>query len=277
MTLVVGEALSSGPVLAADSMLTFEHGNTSDLLGGALKVVIVDPHAAIAFSGKAALAVSAIRTAASSDPGDRRAILAAASADADVHFLLAEIGSETITRITDGTTIEHSAVRAWIGDRQAFSRFQKLAAEAPPINAPPGLDSLVERAQLMNAMRQLVDEGHPTVGGVATFVISEPGGFRYSCAVEAVAGGRQVIPPDRWTTVQFGQGAAAGSYTETILTPSGSGVGAVGVHLSEAHAGALFWPLRFDQPVQYRDVGVEQMISSIQSDHGLSLDGPRLG
>ena len=128
----------------------------------------------------------------------------------------------------------------------------------------------------MQAMRQLVDQGHPTVGGVATYVLSEAGGFRYSCAIEAVAGGSQVIPSGRWTNIQFGQGPAAGSYTETILTSSTPGVGAMGLHLREARAGALFWPLEYDQPVQYREVDVDQMISSIRSDHGLELDGPRL-
>ena len=98
MTLVVGEQLGSGPVLAADSMLTFEHGETSDLLSGALKIVIVDPGTAIAFAGRAAHAVSAIRRAAASEPRDRSAVLAEATADTEASFLLAEIGSTAIQR-----------------------------------------------------------------------------------------------------------------------------------------------------------------------------------
>jgi hypothetical protein len=110
---------------------------------------------------------------------------------------------------------------------------------------------------------------------VACFPIG--GGFGYSCSFRATAGGSQSIPSGVSTPLQFGQGAAAGSYSEAILAPTRPGVGALGIHIREIRRGVLFWPARFRRPINYLNCDQAEFSARVQADYGVEISAPILG
>jgi len=126
---------------------------------------------------------------------------------------------------------------------------------------------------MSQAMEDVIaDPSVPSVDGFSTHVKGDDErGFRYQARAAQFGGLPQTIPPGVETPLRFGKPASAGGYGYTYCIPD-PGVGAVGIHFPQGRLGALFHPLVADEPIQYRDVDQDDVVSAVEKDHGIRLN-----
>lgn len=244
MTLVVGRFTEAGLTLHSDIELTQpDAAHAHDLFGGELKLVATHSRIALGLAGSQTLARQLIRKAAATSDTDEVLELARqATSTGSLEALDATLQPDRLFRCREGSVEVYAEGQSWIGDQLAFAGYQEISAQLRAVH-DFDVSSL--------AIRQIVRERlFPGVGGLVISLITDTDGFKYSPAIEAHAGtiSPQSIPSHQWTTVQFGQGPAAGSYTCAICTPDEPGIGAVGIYVYEANGGAIYWPAQFDEP-----------------------------
>jgi hypothetical protein len=198
-----------------------------------------------------------------------------------VDFVVASMAPmPSIASIREGTKHLPAGGRCWIGDPAGYEVFQRtyFASTSGTSSTVPGsrVEPRVEcQLRLLEAMRAVIDdELVPTVGDAVVAVFPHRGGFRYSCGIEAHTGGEQLIPSGVSTPVQFGQGPAAGSFTQSILAPVDAGVGAIAIYIREARRGALYWPVRTSEPIVFGAPTQLAFAEEISRRYGIRLVAP---
>jgi hypothetical protein len=149
MTLVVAHRIPRGVHIASDMRIS--DPGTANLVPGytsaVLKAVIVDPQICLAYAGRVAPAISAIRRVAIAAPivdADEIAQMLLAAhqrANGQTEFLLTTLNPVRLTRIADNS-VERDLPSAWLGDFEAFQLFQESYVGGKVILEPNQADEM---------------------------------------------------------------------------------------------------------------------------------------
>lgn len=290
VTLIVARKIEAEIRIISDSKITNYEALLRSQLQGVLKCIIVSPTCCVSYAGEVWHAEQALTAVLENPQWSREKVIdyllgkhieLACKADFLVAF---SDGTAIIDRIANGI-LETDLPSAWIGDQTAFSAFQAhFHAKAPPpqntVHWGASLESeLVQIAERMsNAFNAVVgDSRYPSVDGFAIRVTSQPAkndGFRYLSHMSGT-GFLPVSNTTEPTSLLRTLGAEGGSFSYSILVPSSSGVGAIGIYVLEGCFGVLFFPARQLQWIKetFRDVTCDEFISAVRQKHGIAMDG----
>jgi hypothetical protein len=271
--------------MVGDSQLTWSRsGTTTGFLDGALKVVVLHPNLVVGFAGVSEVAMDWIADlqVRPDVPYLMEELLSSARAatlGGHLELLVAEWRPPRVLRIRSGVVEDRGDLWGWIGDQAAFDAFQREFASARATTQTPAREpaSAVDGNAMVRALQSIAESAHhPAVGGLAVACVPFGDGLGYSRVAGVSSGGGQSVPSGEWTTLQFGQGALAGSCSEVVLTPP-PGLGVIGVHVREIRRGVLLWPSRHRHPIDYFDCDQLEFAARVRDDHGVAISGPLIG
>jgi hypothetical protein len=186
------------------------------------KELLDDPH--LSFSNLQTILIEA----------NRRSIVSGS----DVDFLLINIQTHSIWKITGGHSIKQAGSTSWIGDQTAFAKFQELFHLGPrdfhahygnfPMK-PGGFDVQLSigdeehqeiHRKMTKAFRAIIaDRGSPSVGGFPVTLILKENYARHWAGVMEVAGQPYplIVPSKNWDSLRGEAGTGDFNY-EIIST-----------------------------------------------------------
>jgi hypothetical protein len=191
MSLVVAQATEDGPRIVSDTRVGFPYERRSNFKTGTLKVIVVTRKVAVCFAGDVSICLDGVRGFArrlrEREPlDDAVAVFRELTSDSRRHveFIVANADADSrLTRVRDGR-IERALPAAWIGDQDAFERFQQerhKPIEEPWCKVmdqlPPGAKAI---SRLGRAMEAVIDD--PAIASVDDFcvrVATKEGDFNY--------------------------------------------------------------------------------------------------
>ncbi len=279
MTLIAARVTPRGIWLTSD-MRIIDPGASREagFFDAALKLVLLDPELCIAYAGRQATALAAIRRlhrekASPADAVDH--LLEVHLEDPEVDFLVAALRPRRLIAIKDGGA--EQAETAWLGDPQAFGRYQALFHGDHLLAPSAGLDPLhkadLDIAVAMNdAMQDLVladpgpwspERSYPTVGEASVTVgpRAADGLFGYHRFSNFVASFGMRLPSDASLS-----STERGTFTMSLLTPLEAGVAAIGLYFREGRLGILYAPLitgSGERPERFPTVSLEEFVGEV--------------
>jgi hypothetical protein len=291
MSLIVAELDERGVFMVADLRLVDRlNVRLSNPFTGTLKLVVAHRGMCIGYAGAHDAGTRALRELPVVPDGpfnieqvEDHLLQEHLRCNRSIDFLVSSMApSPSVVTIRDGTKHLPTGGRCWIGDPAGYEVFQR-AYFSSNVNTNP-TQSTTNVAAWMNSRRLLVeamrvavdDDAVPTVGDAVVAVFPDRDGFRYSCAVEAHTGREQSIPSGVWTTVEFGQGAQAGSFTQSVLAPVDAGVGAIAIYIREVQRGALYFPRITNDPIVFGAPTQVAFAEEIGRRYGVRLAAPSL-
>lgn len=291
ISLIVANVTPRGVWLTSEMRVTDESAatNVPGFLGAVLKLILVSPTLCIGYAGTVGAALAAIRHAASEQMAPAAAaehLLSVHLENPTVDFVVASLQPSVLVEIKDG----HAARResAWLGDPEAFNRYQTLYHGEHFLPPGEGLDpeykaDLDIAVKMNDAMQDLVlanpepdgpGASHALVGEASVTVGPrvEDGLFEYHIyynysgpfASGGASGGRLMSTEH-------------GSFTISFLVPEEPGIGAIGIHFPEGRLGVLYAPLmtkRPDRADRFHPVTVYEFADNVKARYGVSLRGP---
>jgi hypothetical protein len=291
VTIVVARRSESGRVrVIADLRVTDCNEIRSGFPIGVLKNVICSRDVVVAFSGDVAAATYTLRQLPRPlvAAADLVPVLAESSAAhggrLGVEYLVAAT-DEGIWRVRAGA-VEEGLRAAWIGDKEAFTVYQRgyLERPVPPVLHAPGVspagplpvsaEELEESIRMANGVLELTEYPVPSVGEAFVTASSTRDGLRYEQQAFLAADHEQVITPEQgWVNADWGT-VANGGFGFSLLVPDEPGVG---LYFPHPALGLLYHPLAHGEPFVYRGVTDAEFRASVLGDHGVSVSGPVLG
>jgi hypothetical protein len=282
MTLIVAAATEKGPRVLSDTHVLPSFGATPTYRTNALKAVILSPDTCVCFAGEVAAGLTGVRQASRHiEDGDTPAEVVAAlqrvidETQRDVEFLVARCGGDWQLARVRGDGAETDLMNAWIGDREAFERFQEARhAYTPPSYAKDLSSAIVTDLQLREGMTAVLEE--PQLPSVADFLVSVaclPDGFNYLDSMFTM-NGRDVtitIPSGQSVPIPWSTSVADGSYTVSIVAPADPGIPALALLFPFAQFALLFLPLRFDEVQVITGFRPEQFVDRVREDFGITM------
>jgi hypothetical protein len=286
VTLVIARYSALGLRILSDLRVSHPEERRNGLPHGVLKAVVINRDVCACFSGSVGLGAPAIAELARE--GTAITVEAAVAALHEAHqrnvggseFLVARCDPPQIWKIANGRVAGNEPA-AWIGDYQAFARFQALYTGDPlSFQLPPEFDPdghLRDATQLMDAFRLVVaDPALDTVGDARVVVKGEEEGFAYLPYLELDNG---LDPPaitaeagQEVSLIQVGS-AAIGAFAYSVLVPTARGIGLVAVHVHQASLGFVYYPAASEDAIIYRSVTQPQFIERVAADWGLEITG----
>lgn len=197
-----------------------------------------------------------------------------------VEFILAVEGEEwQLARIHSGH-VEKGLNSAWIGDPEAFERFQRARHAPNPFlgiieeKVGPGASRLM---RLGTAMEAVISD--PTIASVDHFCVRvalQPDGFQYLSAFFIYVESDIQMQAGDDLINQMAQSVAEGGYTVTIVEPSEPGTPALGLSFPRARLGIIFLPLAYDNAQVLHNVSPNAFASVVQERFGVEMKDPPL-
>ena len=300
MTLAVARRVGKSVTLAADWRLRppkgFEHRVPRDQ-DGALKVVILHPHLAVAYAGGHISALDALRAFADLGPlqdvddivpdmVEHLQDVSGRATDDRADFLLGLAGeSPRIARIRDGEVLWPTD-GAQIGDSEAVEAF--LAAEhVDPVRdrlfgegfEPEARDELKAR-YAKTVVSRIIETGvgGPTIGGPVVEASIRDGRFRYGGVIGKMSTQPQIIVGDPEKVPEAERKNAemrridGGSVDWEICAPKQAGVGALGLYFTQPRLGIFAYPMRHDELVTYSKVQRQEFATRVAAEYQIELD-----
>jgi len=294
---VVARIVNNDLFLVGDSRLTNMDGTVINPLKGTLKIQLLNSELCLAFAGEISLTgmeelqkLTQHCTGFSHQEVTKELLNFNMRIGAPLDFIVASLlPYPNLCKISEGN-ISPNLQTAWIGDVEAFSKYQKQYHQP---NSSLGHDDNSDRyklwiikqpdhegvdqdvfSRMCDAMRSVIYEsGIPTVGDYLIPVTTTPVGFNYMNYLDIDA------PPmglsAGWNTVQFGT-AGEGGHAIVSLSPLLPGVNAFGIHYLQGNFGALFAPEANFTPLMFRGVDRNQFIEKIKVLYGIELYGPEI-
>lgn len=287
MTLTVARVTPRGVWLTSDMRITDPSAvKTPGFLGAALKLVLLSPTFCVGYSGRVSSAIPAIKEVLDQDMPPNRAtelLLRIHREDPGVDFVAARIDPSALVAIKDGCATLGEA--AWIGDPDAFNRYQELFHHdqfATPSDGldPTFADDLRIAVPMNDAMQDLVlaspeldapEEWESPVGEASVTVGPRAsdgllGYHRYQSWSAPAAPNRPVGAPMISTE--------EGTLTLCFLAPVEPGVGAVGIYFPEGQLGVLYAPLIAKGGTdRFRGVSISEFAELVENRYGVVLEG----
>lgn len=270
-----------------------------------LKNIILDNDTLVAYAGNAELAAHTIQESRHLRGSQLVTALCessrvAGTGEQGVEYLLAEVALGIRRIRPDGAEAPTRA--SWIGNRDVFECYQQhyhsverpfllraaeqderlaeLFPDTPDTEAFLKMDEAIgalDSARMIPAELMSVDSlpELETVGEAFVTAFSKDG-FQYLQQVVAVTGRDTVISGTEPQPILMGD-VGDGAFSLALLTPVASGAGLVGLYFAFGRCGILYHPLFRLAPVIYVDTSQDEFIAAVAEDHGVVLDGPKLG
>jgi hypothetical protein len=289
VTLIVANITPRGIWLTSDMRITDRSAaNARGFFGAALKLVLVSPTLCIGYAGTLRAALAGIRAVAYDAMTPAAAtehLLGIHLADSAVDFLVASLQPPTLLEIKNGRALQRQS--AWLGDQNAFSRYQEFYHGEhflpPAVGLDPDYTADLDVAVMMNdAMQDLVlADGELDGPGASDALVGEAsvtvgprgedGLFNYHLYVS----NRGPFAASRPAGESL-MSTELGSFTISMLAPAEPGVGAVGIYFAEGRLGILYAPLLTlapDQPDRFQDCTVHEFVDKVMARYGIALRG----
>ncbi len=287
MTLIVARVSPRGVWLTSDMRITDRSAaKIPGFIGAALKLILLSPTLCIGYSGRVASAIPAIKEVfdeGMTATGAAEFLLEIHRGDPEVEFVVASFDPNALLVVKDGRSTEATA--AWLGDPNAFNRYQELyhgdqfatpSADLDPTYA----DDLSVAVPMNDAMQDLVlaspeftapgewkspvGEASVTVGPRATDGLL--GYHRYQSWSAPVAPDRPAGAP--WVSTE------EGTLTLCFLAPLEPGVSAVGIYFPEGRLGVLYAPLTAEGGTdRFPGVSIAEFAELVKNRYGVALEG----
>jgi hypothetical protein len=198
-----------------------------------------------------------------------------------VEFIVAVDRSDWSLNRIRGGQIERDMNSAWIGDHDAFERFQRLR------NAPHPFDgvirdklgpSAVALLRLGTAMEGVInDPGIETVDHFCVRVSRQwDGGFQYLASIFIYVGRDIELQPGDELVNKMAQSVAEGGYAVSIVEPRDTGTPALGLSFPRARLGMIFLPLEYDHAQVLHDVSLNGFARVVHERFGVAMKDPPL-
>jgi hypothetical protein len=268
MTLVIARVIVDEIRIVSDTKVTnqsIRSGRLTDIL----KAVVLSPDLCICFVGTVKSAHHAILGLYQKNKPNR---------DLDLEQILDHLSTEnrhddgvafivsslvpvpSIYRIRNGE-IERDLSNAWIGDKNAFSRFQSVYHSLPPTIAsrlPDDAEPFDEGYKMNDAFAVIMEDCEfNTIGGLQLSITSKPPGnqgFTY--------------------LAQSLSDHVNGEFSYSVFVPKMSGVGAIGLYFYQGSFGYLLHPAESLEPITIRSSNAKQFLNTIENKYQLTLWGP---
>ena len=289
MTLIVARMTPKGIWLTSDMRVTDPSAaNAPGFLNAALKLILVSPTLCIGYAGRVAAALAAIQRVDAEEMAPDAAVdylLGIHLNDPTVDFVVASVHPSVLVGIKNGQAADGQV--AWLGDPDAFDRYQELYHGEhflpPSEGLDPGHKSDLDIAVRMNdAMQDLVlASSEPDGPGASNAMVGEAsvtvgpriedGLLKYHLYSNYSAPLASEIPSSEPLT-----STERGSFTISFLAPEQPGIGAIGLNFPEGQLGILYAPLmteRAEQPDRFHPVSIDQFADQVKARYGVSLRG----
>ena len=285
MSLVVAEATSDGARIVSDTRV-LHPGRPLAYKTGTLKAVVLRRDLTVCFTGEVEAGLGAIRQIAGDlyggeDVEGLLSTLQGQSKQRTVEFLVAADGEGwQLTRIRDGV-IERGLESTWIGDQEAFERFQSTRLSAPEPFAEaleaglgPGPKSMMRLGNAMNAV--IADSTIESVDHFCVRVARGKDGFEYLAYVFVFVGRDFELSDGDELISKMAQPVEEGGFAVTVVEPAHPGTPALGLSFPRAHLGMLFLPLEYDQAQVIEDVSPNDYARVVQERFGVAMKDPSM-
>jgi hypothetical protein len=287
MSLVVAEATPEGARIVSDTRVSYP-GLPLAYKTGTLKTVVLRPDIAVSFAGDVEAGLGAIRQVANDLRGGSKVEAAlstlqnqTAGVPDGADFIVAVDGQDwQLSRIRGGH-IERGLTSAWIGDQQAFERFQRARHESSsPFRdvvekgLAAGSRSILRLGDAMNAVI-----GDPTIATVDHFcvrVARQDIGFQYLASIFIFVERDVEVHPGDDLVNRMAQPVEEGGYAVAIVEPANPGTPALGLSFPRARLGMVFLPLLYDEAQVVRDVSPNDFARVVQERFGVAMKDPSL-
>lgn len=287
MSLVVAEATANGPVIVSDTRVLYR-SRPSAYKTGTLKTVVLRRDVAVSFAGDVETGLGTIREIGTDVRQGKtpEAVISRLQDQTEsehevVEFIVAVDGTDwQLTRIRNGQ-VESGLKSTWIGDHDAFERFQRLRIAPDPfedvIKETVGPGAVVHM-RLAKAMEALIND--PSIETVDHFCVrvarQHDGGLQYMASIFIYVGRDIELQPGDDLINRMAQSVAEGGYSASIVEPAEPGTPALGLSFPRARLGMIFLPLEYDQAQVLHDVSPNDFARAVQGRFGVAMKDPTL-
>ena len=273
LTLVVARVFNEKIVIFADTKVSDPSNSKRSPLQGVLKIVILNPHLAIAYAGVIDYAEAAIKNLLFIEPmpiGHVLSVLEEASetANKQVDFIVASLqGGPALYKISDGRT-SGKLPSAWLGNHAAFEPYQREYASAPETTEIP--------YRMRDAFISVLSSGSiDDVGGFPISVHVHPGltspMLVYHMSLTFHNPEEFSVGSD-WVPMPLGT-VERGSFCLSQLRTVNLSRHGVALHFFPGNFGILFCPQISFAPIQFKDVTAIEFSQRLKKEYGLTLEG----
>lgn len=277
MTTVLARKFKGGSItILCDTMISMGGGGRDDRIPGQLKAVVVRSDVSIAFAGRFAPAIDAIRFAAAElergaglDEIYRH--LSHASCDDSCEFIVASHrGAAELRKIHSGRLAGDQPFH-WLGDPSPLRAIEALKAKRgstiflgdglPDGCDPEAHDFSGDFISLFAARPSF----NSTVGGLPIVLHAYPEGHEYGNYAASYAPGPITVggPPHPEALAPGGD-----VYSCNILGFAPPGIGMLAAYLPEARAGYIYAPLQQDEVAVLRSVSMQEVVDALKRQSG---------
>ena len=288
MSLVVAQVTEDGPRIVSDTRVGFDDARRPTFKTGTLKAIIVARKVTICFAGDVAIGLDGVRRFARrlrvrESLDDLLLDLRNLTSDSRRHveFIVAsaEAGSVLI-RVRDGE-IERNLHSAWIGDHDAFERFQEQRHKPIDSVRLKMMDQLPAGAKVMltlgDALQAVIAD--PTIPSVDDFCVrtaAKQGEFNYLGETFIHVGRDITVGPGDNLIAKMAQPVEEGGYAVSVVEPAEPGTPALGLNFPRARLGMVYLPLEYDQAQVLQDVSPNDFARVVLDRFGVALSDPLL-
>jgi hypothetical protein len=289
MSLLVAFKTDDNVLIVSDTRITPLDGRRSSFTNDSLKVVVLNTKIVVGFAGSIVIGLCGIRECASllREGHTGETLLAAlqqltAKERSAVDFLVAHAGEGfQLARIRDGV-IERELPAAWIGDSEAYNRFQEVRLTSDPgeeLHRPNLTTTQFELQRMRRAMRAVIED--PSIGSVGSFCVSvvydkNKNGFDYLGGTFIYVGRDVQIRYGENLINRMAQPIEEGGYAVSLVRPTHSGTPAFGLSFPRARLGMIYLPLQFDGAQVLHDLSPNDFARVVLERLGVEMEEPLL-
>jgi hypothetical protein len=287
MSLVVAQATENGPRIVSDTRVTFEWKRPT-FKTGTLKAIVLSPTVTICFAGDVLAGLEGVRDFARALtetnkfdellPNLQKRTVAG---QRRVEFILASVAAgSSITRIRDAE-IERKLDSAWIGDHDAFERFQEERQKPLKEFQLEMMNQLPASGRVMmalgNAMQAVIaDPRIPSVDDFCVRIAAKDGEFNYLEQMFIHVGRDITVKAGDDLVSKMAQPIQEGGYAVSVVEPAKPGTPALGLNFPRARIGLVYLPLQYDEAQVIEDVSPNEFSQVVQNRFGVALRAPML-
>jgi hypothetical protein len=287
MSLVVAQATENGSRIVSDTRVTFEWKRPT-FKTGTLKAIVLSPTVTICFAGDVLAGLEGVRDFArglteTNKFDELLPNLQKRTVDRQrrVEFIVASVAAgSSITRIRDAE-IELKLDSAWIGDHDAFERFQEERHKPLKGFQLEMMNQLPPSGRVMmalgNAMQAVIaDSRIPSVDDFCVRIVAKDGEFNYLEQMFIHVGRNITVKAGDDLVSKMAQPIQEGGYAVSVVEPAKPGTPALGLNFPRARIGLVYLPLQYDEAQVIEDVSPNEFSQVVLNRFGVALRAPML-
>jgi hypothetical protein len=287
MSLIVAQVTDAGPRVVSDTRVLLADGRRPSFRNDTLKAVIIRRDIAVCFAGDVALGLASIRSLAQMPSQELDAgidvlldvLHKRASGTGDVEFLVATAMPDSLLARVRREGIEKGLPAAWIGDAEAFEKFQQARHAPDPwaeLNKvlPPSARVM---STLQRSMQVVIgDSALESVDAFCVAIANMPDGFQYMSSTFIHVGRDVELRPGEDLISRMAQPVEEGGYAVSVVEPAEPGTPALGLSFPRARMGMIYLPLKYDQAQVLHDVSPNEFSRVVLERFGIAMNQPLL-